>query len=120
MVHRHNLQLTNEVNPRLRDEPKDKKQRNALKEVLAANNHAFTGFGAQVTLPDLANKTKWESGDLRYDATILNEYGGFKLKLSYFKKLQNLDQIHSMRNGHAENVVMIRFCLLYTSPSPRD
>ena len=113
LVPRHNLQLTNEVNPRLRDEPKDKKQRNALKKVLAANNHAFTGFGAQVPLPDLANKTKWESGDLRYDATILNEYGGFKLKFSYFKKLQNLDQIHSMRNGHAENVVMIRLADIY-------
>mgnify|MGYP001170597221 FL=1 len=105
--------MTNEFNPRLRDEPKNKKQKNALKSALAANNHAFTGFGAQVPLPDLAKRSTWEDGDLRYDATILTHYEGIELKFPYFKKLQNLDQTYSMRNGHPENVVFIRLADIY-------
>jgi len=105
--------MTNEFNPRLRDEPKNKKQKNALKKALAANNHAFTGFGAQVPLPDLAKRSTWEDGDLRYDATIMTHYEGFELKFPYFKKLQNLDQTYSMRSGHPENVVFIRLADIY-------
>lgn len=105
--------MTNEFNPRLRDEPKNKKQKNALKSALKANNHAFTGFGAQVPLPDLAKRSTWEDGDLRYDATILTHYEGIELKFPYFKKLQNLDQTYSMRNGHPENVVFIRLADIY-------
>ena len=105
--------MTNEFNPRLRDEPKNKKQKNALKSALKANNHAFTGFGAQVPLPELAKRSTWEDGDLRYDATILTHYEGIELKFPYFKKLQNLDQTYSMRNGHPENVVFIRLADIY-------
>ena len=105
--------MTNEFNPRLRDEPKNKKQKNALKKALAANNHAFSGYGAEVPLPDLAKKSTWEDGDLRYDATIMTHYEGIELKFPYFKKLQNLDQTYSMRSGHPENVVFIRLADIY-------
>ena len=63
-----------------------------MKKALAANNHAFSGYGAEVPLPDLAKRSTWEDGDLRYDATIMTHYEGIELKFPYFKKLQNLDQ----------------------------
>ena len=105
--------MTNEFNPRLRDEPKNKKQKNALKAKLKANNHAFTGYGAEVPLPDLAKRSTWEDGDLRYDATIMTHYEGIELKFPYFKKLQNLDQVHSLRSSHPENIVFIRLADIY-------
>ena len=105
--------MTNEFNPRLRDEPKNKKQKNALKAKLKANNHAFTGYGAEVPLPALAKKSTWEDGDLRYDATIMTHYEGIELKFPYFKKLQNLDQVHSLRSSHPENIVFIRLADIY-------
>ena len=45
-----------------------------------------------------------EPGDLRYDATIMTHYEGIELKFPYFKKLQNLDQVHSLRSSHPENI----------------
>lgn len=106
-------QMYEEFNPRLRDEPLNKGEKNALKAALAANGDALTGYGARVPLPDLADQANWQAGDLRYDATITQSYEGIALKFPYFNKLWNLNQSSTIRGDRHENFVMIRLADIY-------
>jgi hypothetical protein len=104
---------TNHFNPRIRDEPKIRTQRNNFAAALAARNEDFTGTGLNIPLPELANQSNWEEGDLRYEATIITEYLGFELNFPYFRKMWNLNQETSPRHNHPANVVVMRLADVY-------
>lgn len=100
--------------PRLRDEPKDKSGRQGeLITALAKNDHEFGGYGGASPLPLLADRSSWDAGDLRYDASITGEYEGIPLKFKYLKKLWNLSKQYSPRGNKSENFVMIRLADIY-------
>jgi hypothetical protein len=110
----HNYQRGHDFVPRLRDEPKDKKGRqNELKAALKANGHEFGGYGGGSPLPLLADRSSWDTGDLRYDETVTGEYEGIPLKFKYLKKLWNLSLTFSPRLNKSENFVMIRLADIY-------
>ena len=105
---------TDDYNPRIRDEPANGAEKNALKAALKANGDDMTGFGWAIPLPELADASNWQAGDLRYDATIVQEYEGFTLKFPYFRKNWNLDQTQgSTRMNHSENYVVFRLADVY-------
>ncbi len=116
-------QRTDDFNPRLRDEPKNRNNRpggpgtptrwQLLKADMAAQGEEFNGFGFSVPLPELADQANWQPGDLRYDVTIVKEYLGYELKFPYFRKLWNLDNINSPRQRHPENYVVFRLADIY-------
>ena len=101
-----------EYNPRAKDNPKNKGDKNALNAALAANNQSFTGFGAGIACPDIGKQSNWEAGDLRYDATFMEYYEGIQLKFVYVGKLMNLN-IDKPRNAKSENIVLIRLADIY-------
>mgnify|MGYP001169629136 FL=1 len=102
-----------EYSPRLRDEPKNKGDKNALKAALKSNNEDFTGWAGCVPLPDMADQSKWQSGDLRYEKTVTQEYEGIALKFPYYKKLWNLNQSYGVRSNKSSNYVMVRLADIY-------
>ena len=99
--------------PRLRDEPKDKSRRPELVVALNANDHDFGGYGGASPLPLVADRSSWDDGDLRYDKTFTQEYGGIPLKFVYCKKLWSLSKTYSPRGNKSENMVMIRLADIY-------
>ena len=101
-----------EYNPRAKDNPKNKADKNALNIALATNNQSFTGFGGVIACPDIGKRSKWEAGDLRYDSTFLEYYEGIQLKYVYVGKLTNLN-IDKPRNAKSENIVLIRLADIY-------
>ncbi len=101
-----------EYNPRARDNPKSKGDKNALNAALAENNQSFTGFGAGIACPDIGKRSNWEAGDLRYDGTFMEYYEGIQLKFVYIGKLMNLN-IDKPRNAKSENIVLIRLADIY-------
>jgi hypothetical protein len=104
---------TDDYNPRIRDEPKNKDEKNALKAAMKANDDGMTGYGWSVPLPEFADQANWQAGDLRYDATIVKDYEGIELKFPYFRKNWNLDQINSLRGNHSENYIVFRMADVY-------
>ncbi|MCM4155794.1 RagB/SusD family nutrient uptake outer membrane protein [Gramella sp. AN32] len=112
-----NTQRTDDYNPRLRDEPKN---RNAgtppnwqlLRDDLDALNQGMTGYGWAIPLPEIADQSTWQEGDLRYDATIVTEYLGYELSFPYFRKNWNLNN-ESPRGNHNENYIVFRLADVY-------
>lgn len=104
---------TDDYNPRIRDEPKDKSKKSDLIVRMKENNHDMTGYGWSVPLPDFAKIENWQDGDLRYDATIVTYYDEFELKFPYFRKNWNLDQENSLRGNHPENNIVYRMADVY-------
>ena len=104
---------TDHFNPRIRDEPKNPDQKQDLIAALAANNDNMTGFGKAIPLPEFALRSNWQEGDLRYDASITQEYEGIELVFPYYKKFWNLNQEFSTRNNHPENYIVFRLADVY-------
>ena len=128
-----NTTRTDDYNPRIRDEPSNRngnavdadgnpvlkangtqmKRWEYFQSLLLAQNEDMTGYGWSVPMPELADQTNWQEGDLRYDATIVTEYIGFKLSFPYFRKNWNLDQVNSLRGNHPENYIVFRMADVY-------
>jgi len=118
-----NTWRTDDYNPRIRDEPADRNERPAgpngptrvelLSDALAARGEGMTGFGWAVPLPEMADSTNWDQGDLRYRASIVKEYLGFELSFPYYRKNWNLDQENSPRTNHPENYIVFRLADIY-------
>jgi starch-binding outer membrane protein, SusD/RagB family len=104
---------TDDYNPRLRDEPANAGDRNNLGAALTSRGEGFTGFGYAIPLPQIANQSNWQVGDLRYDVSITQNYLGFPLRFPYFKKNWGLDQVKSPRQNHPENYVVFRLADVY-------
>lgn len=102
---------TDSFNPRLRDEPRDSGQRNALRDTLDSRGEEFNGFGLAVPLP--AVYENFPAGDLRKPLSCINEYLGFELKFYYMPKLWNLDLVNSPRGNHGELRVIYRLADVY-------
>lgn len=95
------------------DEPLDKTKLKAFQTALAARNENMRGYGKAIPLPALARKASWETGDLRYDKTIVTNYLGFDLTFPYFRKMWNLDQANSPRSNSSNNNVVFRLADVY-------
>ncbi|MCM5664068.1 RagB/SusD family nutrient uptake outer membrane protein [Galbibacter mesophilus] len=118
-----NTSRTDDYNPRIRDEPKNRNARpggpgtpqnfQLLQAAMAEQNEDMTGFGWAIPLPEIADQANWEEGDLRYDATIVKEHLGFELNFPYYRKNWNLDQENSPRNNHPENYIVFRLADVY-------
>jgi len=97
--------------PRIRDEPKNSDDREALRTALSERNEGMTGFGLAVPLPDLVNKFPMD--DLRRSSNVITEYLGFELTFPYMPKNFNLDQINSPRSNHGDNKIIFRMADVY-------
>ncbi|MEJ7693715.1 RagB/SusD family nutrient uptake outer membrane protein [Daejeonella sp.] len=115
---------TDDYNPRIRDEPSNRngditvngvtmKRTEYFQSLLLAQGEDMTGFGFAIPLPDFALKSNWQTGDLRYDATIVTNYIGFPLSFPYFRKSWNLNQANSARTNHPENYIVFRLADIY-------
>lgn len=124
---------TDDYNPRIRDEPSNRNGKaydadgkpvlkpngaqmvrwEYFQSLLQAQNEDMTGYGWSVPMPQIADKKNWQEGDLRYDASIVTEYLGFKLSFPYFRKNWNLDQVNSLRENHPENYIVFRMADVY-------
>nr|WP_299074479.1 RagB/SusD family nutrient uptake outer membrane protein [uncultured Allomuricauda sp.] len=119
-----NTTRTDDYNPRIRDEPANRNNDTIVDGVSGSKvqifqgllrdiNEDMTGFGWSVPLPEFALRENWQDGDLRYDATIVTEYLGWKLSFPYFRKNWNLDQENSLRSNHPENYIVFRLADVY-------
>ncbi|MUH37655.1 RagB/SusD family nutrient uptake outer membrane protein [Zobellia amurskyensis] len=115
---------TDDYNPRIRDEPAGRnndtivngvsgKKVDIFQGLLRDQGEDMTGYGWSVPLPEFALRENWQDGDLRYDATIVTEYLGWKLSFPYFRKNWNLDQENSLRGNHPENYIVFRLADVY-------
>ncbi|CAM3329672.1 RagB/SusD family nutrient uptake outer membrane protein [Zobellia roscoffensis] len=115
---------TDDYNPRIRDEPAGRNNDTIVNGVSGSKVNIFqgllrdqaedmTGYGWSVPLPEFALQENWQDGDLRYDATIVTEYLGWKLAFPYFRKNWNLDQENSLRGNHPENYIVFRLADVY-------
>ena len=98
-------------NPRLRDEPKNTDERDALADALSANGQAFNGTGLQVASKDFAEK--FPLNDLRRELNIVDNYLGFDLNVPYMAKFWNLDLDTSPRFNHSDNRMVFRLADVY-------
>lgn len=105
--------FTDPFNPRMKDEPENGDEKDALSDALAANGEGMTGFGQMIPLPEIADQANWQAGDLRYDDAIVTEYLGFTLKFPYYRKMWNLNQLNSPRNNHPDNYIVFRLADIY-------
>lgn len=92
--------------PRLRDEPKNTSQRNALSAALTAKGEAFNGTGLQIASKDFAEK--FPTKDLRRPLNVLQNYLGFELAFPYMPKFWNLSVANSPRFNHSDNRMVFR------------
>lgn len=102
---------TDFFSPRLRDEPKNTSDRNALKADLAARDEGFTGYGLAIPTPEIVNK--YPLDDLRRPWCITTTYLGYDLKWPYIPKLWDLHQINSPRDNHGNNTIIFRLADIY-------
>lgn len=102
---------TDAFNPRIRDEPANSDERNALIADLAARNEEFNGFGLTVCLPSFAEE--FPQDDLRRPLNVASEYLGYQLKFNYMPKHWNLDFINSPRTNHGESYIVFRLADTY-------
>ena len=103
--------ITDSFNPRLRDEPRDSKQRGKFADALAARGEEFNGYGLAVPINDLIKK--YPKDDLRRPLNIMNNYLGYDLAFSYFKKRTNFDFVQSPRGQHGEWWITMRLAQVY-------
>jgi hypothetical protein len=106
-----NTNRTDGFNPRIRDEPANPADRNALRAALAARGEEFNGFGLTVCLPGFA--ADFPLDDLRKPLNVLNEYLGFPLTNTYLPKHWNLDFVNSPRGNHGELYIIFRLADTY-------
>ncbi|WP_239986587.1 RagB/SusD family nutrient uptake outer membrane protein [Arenibacter catalasegens] len=97
--------------PRIRDEPKDPTQQNALSAALGDRSEGFTGYGLSIPLPGYVNDFPLD--DLRRSQNIVTEYLGFELNFPYMPKMWNLDQVNSPRGNHGDNKIIFRLADVY-------
>ena len=97
--------------PRIRDEPENSDERDALLDSLNTLDQGFTGTGLAVALPDLVDK--FPIDDLRRPLNVLDSYLGFQLNFPYMPKFWNLDQINSPRFNHPDNKIIYRLADVY-------
>lgn len=102
---------TDVFNPRIRDEPANSEDREALINELDERGWGMTGFGQGVALPDLINK--FPEDDLRRGYTVRDTLFGIQLSFPYLPKLWNLDIIDSPRGNHGENKIIFRLADVY-------
>lgn len=102
---------TDLFSPRLRDEPKKKADRAALRQALDERNEGFTGYG--LAIPKCGFVDEFPLEDLRRPHNIIENYLGFDLKHPYMPKMWNLDQINSPRKNHGENYIIFRLADVY-------
>jgi len=93
-------------NPRLRDEPLNTDERDALGAALKARGEAFNGTGLQVASKDFAEK--FPMNDLRRELNIVDNYLGFDLVFPYMAKFWNLELDRSPRFNHSDNRMVFR------------
>lgn len=98
-------------NPRLRDEPKNTSERNALRNALTARGEAFDGTGLQVASADFA--AKFPKNDLRRKLNVMDNYLGFDLVFPYMAKMMNLKLASSPRFNHSDNRMIFRLADVY-------
>ena len=98
-------------NPRLRDEPKNSDERDALGAALAARGEAFNGTGLQVASKDFA--AKFPLNDKRRELNIVDNYLGFDLVFPYMAKFWNLELDRSPRFNHSDNRMVFRLGDVY-------
>ena len=98
-------------NPRLRDEPLNTDDRDALRDALTANGEAFNGTGLQIASKDFAEK--FPMNDLRRPLNIMKEYLGFELVFPYMPKNMNLSLETSPRFNHSDNRMVFRLADVY-------
>ena len=97
--------------PRLRDEPANSSEKDALSEALAARDEGFTGYG--LAIPKCGFVDEFPTDDLRRPSNIIESYLGFELNFPYMPKMWNLDQINSPRQNHGENYIIFRLAEVY-------
>ena len=102
---------TDAFNPRIRDEPANSEDRDALSAALKARNEEFNGFGHIVALPSFAEAFPMD--DLRRPLNLVDEYLGFDLQFTYLPKHWNLDFINSPRTNHGELHIIFRLADTY-------
>ncbi|WP_298551332.1 RagB/SusD family nutrient uptake outer membrane protein [uncultured Algibacter sp.] len=93
-------------NPRLRDEPANTDEREALGDALRARGEAFNGTGLQIASKDFAEK--FPVNDLRRELNIVDNYLGFDLVFPYMAKFWNLELDRSPRFNHSDNRMVFR------------
>lgn len=98
-------------NPRLRDEPLNTNERDALRDALTARGEAFNGTGLQIASKDFA--TKFPMNDLRRELNIVDNYLGFDLVFPYMAKFWNLSLDQSPRFNHSDNRMVFRLADVY-------
>ena len=98
-------------NPRLRDEPLNTDERDALSAALTANGEAFNGTGLQIASKDFYEK--FPMNDLRRPMNILDNYLGFDLVFPYMPKNMNLSLETSPRFNHSDNRMVFRLGDVY-------
>lgn len=103
--------FTDHFTPRIRDEPRNSADRNALRRALAEDNFGMTGYGLSIPLPDLVNN--FPSDDIRRSSNIIESLYGFELTFQYMPKLWNMDQLNSPRGNHGENRIIFRLADVY-------
>lgn len=98
-------------NPRLRDEPANDGDLQALKDALEANGEAFNGTGLQVASKDFAEK--FPMNDLRRPLNVMDTYEGIQLNFPYMPKFMNLSLANSPRFNHSDNRMVFRLADVY-------
>jgi hypothetical protein len=98
-------------NPRLRDEPLNTNERDALSAALKARGEAFNGTGLQVASKDFA--AKFPANDKRRELNIVDNYLGFDLVFPYMAKFWNLELDRSPRFNHSDNRMIFRLGDVY-------
>ncbi|MGB6153920.1 MAG: RagB/SusD family nutrient uptake outer membrane protein [Pricia sp.] len=98
-------------NPRLRDEPANTDERQALREALTARGEAFNGTGLQIASKDFVES--FPLNDLRRPLNVLDNYLGFDLVFPYMPKNMNLNLDSSPRFNHSDNRIVFRLADVY-------
>ncbi|MGB7394519.1 MAG: RagB/SusD family nutrient uptake outer membrane protein, partial [Pricia sp.] len=98
-------------NPRLRDEPANTDDRQALSDALTARGEAFNGTGLQIASKGFAEE--FPINDLRRPLNVLDNYLGFDLVFPYMPKNMNLNLDTSPRFNHSDNRMVFRLADVY-------
>ncbi|MBT8123238.1 MAG: RagB/SusD family nutrient uptake outer membrane protein [Gammaproteobacteria bacterium] len=98
-------------NPRIRDEPANADENQALRDALAANGEEFNGTGLQIASVDFVNK--FPMNDLRRPLNIMADYEGIVLNHTYMPKFMNRMFETSPRFNHGDNRLVFRLADVY-------
>lgn len=102
---------TSLFSPRLRDEPENAEDRDALEADLEARGEGFTGYG--LAIPKCGFVDEFPEDDLRRPHNIAESYLGYDLNFPYMPKMWNLDEEVSPRQNHGENYIIFRLADVY-------